>query len=145
MWGGFESDFWQIGTRFIVEMTFIPKFTDLRCSQCWSIPIIADQCRSMIINADQWSMPDWHWSELIGIDQNWSALRGISDQCQDFDRHCSALGIDRGSPAKCLSLCQRVYTFCQSATPLTTRNFEYPESGYIPKTSFFMNPNVFQK
>ncbi len=94
-------------------------------SQCRSLPINADQFRSIPLNVDQcrlmpdqaelirhwsaltvftnvlmmpWSGIDRHWEKLIRIDRQWSALRGISDQCHDFDRHCSALGIDRGSP-----------------------------------------------
>ena len=60
-------------------------------TQCRSVPIKilalipmsinSSQCRSVPLNAD--------WSELIGIDQQWSALKGISDQCHDFDWHWS--------------------------------------------------------
>ncbi len=46
-----------------------------------------DHFRSMLINS----------SQLIRIDWQWSALRGIWDQCHDFDQHWSALGIDRES------------------------------------------------
>ncbi len=62
----------------------------INSDQCWSIPIDSSHCRSMPINV--LLMP---WS---GIDRQWSAFRDISDQCHDFDRHWSALGIDRGSP-----------------------------------------------
>ncbi len=41
-----------------------------------------------------WSDIDRHWSKSIEIDRQWLALRGISDQCHNFDWHWSALGID---------------------------------------------------
>ena len=52
----------------------------------WSeMPIDADHCRSMLININLYqcqSMPDqfcliWHWSTLVGIERNWSALIDI--------------------------------------------------------------------
>ena len=54
------------------------------------------QCRSLPINADQFrSIP------LIGIDRHWSELIDIGINARILiciDRHWSALGIDRGSP-----------------------------------------------
>ena len=57
-----------------------------------------DQCPMSINSSQCRSMPDqaeliWYWLAL----RNWSALVSISDQCHDFDRYWSALGIDRGS------------------------------------------------
>ncbi len=59
-----------------------------------------DQC-PMLINVDQCRSKFWHWSQCrsIPIDRQWSALRGIADQCHDL--HWEALGIDRGSPDIC--------------------------------------------
>ena len=62
-------------------------------SQCRSIPINADQFLSMPIR--HWSTLiciERNWSEFIGIDRQWSALRDISDQCYDFDRHWALIG-----------------------------------------------------
>ncbi len=74
---------------------------------------IIAQCRSMPINADQnhpmqnfmlnqpYSMYDFGWEELIGIDRHWSTLINIGINARiliGIDRHWSALGIDRGSP-----------------------------------------------
>ena len=53
-------------------------------------PWVIAQCQSMPINADQ----------NCSIDPNADQLRGISDQCQEFDRYWSAFGIDRGSPER---------------------------------------------
>ncbi len=50
---------------------------------------------SFMPNADQCRSKFWHWSQCRSVPIN--ALRGISDRCHDFDRHWSALGIDRGS------------------------------------------------
>ncbi len=68
----------------------------INADQCWSKLQHWSQCRSIPIIADH---ANRHWSELISSDLQWSALRGISDQCQDFDLYWSALiYIDRGSP-----------------------------------------------
>ncbi len=73
-------------------------------AQCRSMPIKSwhiSQCWSMLMNSDQFwyrYSVDRHWEELIRIDRQWTALRGISDQCYNFDRHWSALGIDPRSP-----------------------------------------------
>ncbi len=87
------------------------------------IPMLinSDQFLSMLINANQcfndalirhWSALiciERNWSELISIDRQWSVLRGIDiliyidilrEQCHDFDRHWSSLGIDRGCSEK---------------------------------------------
>ncbi len=84
----------------------MPINTDRCQSKFWH----GSQCRSIPINASQsgikmgfvWKVWKtcliWHWSALIGIERNWSALRGISDQYHNFDRYWSGLGIDRGSP-----------------------------------------------
>ncbi len=45
----------------------------------------------MLINADQNHGMTMTMTLLIRIDRHW-------DQCQNFDRHWSALGIDQGSP-----------------------------------------------
>ena len=61
-------------------------------AQCWSMPINADQNYGIDSNVDQFrSMPIKNWEELIGIDRQWSALRDISDQFHDIDRHWSTL------------------------------------------------------
>ena len=52
------------------------------------MPIIADQfCNVLAVftNVLYWCLD----LALIGIDQQWSALRGISDQCQQFDQGSS--------------------------------------------------------
>ncbi len=69
-----------------------------------------------------WSSIDWHWEKLLGIDQQRSALRGISDQCHDFDRHWSALGIDRGSPDNGLSIFS-LYTLKKNVSFSRRANF----------------------
>ncbi len=74
-----------------------PRMTILDLLLLPIIPILQDsldQC-PMPINAYQNSGidPNVDQSAMIGIDS-------ISDQCHDFDRHWSALGIDRGSPAR---------------------------------------------
>ena len=50
------------------------------------MPINTDPCRSMPIN---WHTGPWSIDQLIGIDQQWSVLSGISHWCQDFgiDQH----------------------------------------------------------
>ncbi len=59
----------------------------LNANQFWSIPLNADQCRSMpdqgiiktcLINS-AWSGIDRHWEELIGIDRNWSTLGSMPE------------------------------------------------------------------
>ena len=75
------------------------------------MPINADQCRSMPINAGSILLDlalidiDRHWEEVIRSDQNWSTLIGIDrhwDQCQNFDRHWLALiGIGYWSRESC--------------------------------------------
>ncbi len=53
----------------------------------------------MLINAAQNSGidPNVDHFQSIKIDRHSEAMIGILDQCHDFDRHWSALGIDRGS------------------------------------------------
>ena len=65
----------------------------INSGQCWSIPGIDHSAELRRIEKN--------CEEFIGIDRQWSALRDISDQCHDFDRHWSALGNDRGSPETC--------------------------------------------
>ncbi len=63
--------------------------------QCRSLPIKIVLLNPMLINSSQYqSMLE----ELIGVGWQWSTLQGISDQCQNFDRHWSAIGNDQGSP-----------------------------------------------
>ena len=50
-----------------------------------------DQCRSMPINIMALIWNTSQCRSFIGIDRHWN-------QCQNFDRHWSTLGIDRGSP-----------------------------------------------
>ena len=108
-------------TSITIVMTFIdPHFRIPSINaQCRSMPIKIVALIPMPINSDQFlSMPDQaelirHWSALIGIDQHWSilldpALRGIDRHWEEFqinamifDRHWSALGIERGSPDIC--------------------------------------------
>ncbi len=53
------------------------------------------QCQSILPNAYQginrlyWCFTD----VLIGIERNWSSLRGISDQCLDIDRHLATIKV----------------------------------------------------
>ena len=61
--------------------------------QHYRTPSVNAQCRSMPIKimASIQNASQCQSSALIGIDRHW-------DQCQNFYRHWSALGIDRGSP-----------------------------------------------
>ncbi len=71
-------------------------FTYTNAHQHWSMPIIADRCPPIPINAR--GILDLL---LIGIDQNWLAMIVIDrhwDQCHNFDQYWSALCNDRGSP-----------------------------------------------
>ena len=93
VWGGWPTDFYRT-PWIIAQCPSMPIKSDQiwsklqHWSQCWSIPIIANQCRSIPLNSSQLTnvllMP---WS---GIDLNWLTLKGILDQCQDFDWHWSA-------------------------------------------------------
>ncbi len=65
------------------------RWMPINSDQFCSIPINSSQCQTTKIQAMPWF---------------WSALRGISDQCHDFDRHWSALGIDPRSPGLLLQL-----------------------------------------
>ncbi len=62
--------------------------------KCLSMPIIADQCRSIPLNSSQ---IERNWEELIGIDRHWSEFINIGINARIFigiDRHWSALGIE---------------------------------------------------
>ena len=75
-------------------------------------PSINAQCRSMPINANQNCGIDTNADQFRSMPINWSALRGISDQCQDFDRHWSALGFDPRSPEFCRLIMQKTIGTC---------------------------------
>ncbi len=86
--------------------------------------------RTPSINADQYCdidpNADQYQSLQINAERQWLALRAISDQCQYFDRHWSALGIDWGSPESdslgSISACVGLIFMCWSPveTKITT-------------------------
>ena len=93
-----------------------------KCTQCRSMPINPDHCRSMQISSSQFLMFYWCLDPaLIGIDWQWSVLSDILDQS----------GAGHESNWICCISMNRLVKGCQPYKSLISRTFEKKQTNFL--------------